>query len=72
MAGLVDAGALAACWSGAGPTLLAICIEANAKRVRARGDELLAEAGVKGSALLLEPDLEGLIVEDPPVRRESG
>jgi homoserine kinase len=72
MAGLIDAGALASCWSGAGPTLLALCDQDNAKRVRARGDELLAETGVSGSALLLEADLGGLIVGDPPVASESG
>jgi homoserine kinase len=72
MAGLIDAGALAASWSGAGPSLLAVCDAANANRVRARGDELLAEAAVSGVALLLEADLEGLVVEDPPVGRESG
>jgi homoserine kinase len=72
LAGLIDAGALASSWSGAGPTLLAICEESTAKRVRARGDELLAETGVSGSALLLEADLGGLIVGDPPVASESG
>lgn len=72
MSGLIDAGALATCWSGAGPSLLAICDEGVAKRVRARGDELLAEAGVSGSALLLEADREGLVIEDPPIERESG
>ncbi|MDT7617306.1 MAG: homoserine kinase, partial [Pseudonocardiales bacterium] len=72
MAGLLDAGALASCWSGAGPTLLALCDQDNAKRVRARGDELLAETGVSGSAQLLEADLEGLVVGDPPVASESG
>ena len=72
LAGLVDAGALATCWSGAGPSLLALCDEGNAHRVRARGDELLAEAGVPGSALLLEADREGLVAEDPPVAGRSG
>jgi homoserine kinase len=65
LAGLADAGALAACWSGAGPSLLAICSVETAPRVRAAGDELLNEAGVPGRALLLEPDFEGLAVEDP-------
>jgi homoserine kinase len=72
LAGLVDAGALATCWSGAGPSLLAICDVGNANRVRARGDELLAEAGVPGSAMLLEADLEGLEAEDPPFAGRSG
>ena len=72
LAGLVDAGALATCWSGAGPSLLAICDSATAPRVRAAGDELLAEANVPGSALLLEADSEGLVLDDPPARHESG
>lgn len=72
LAGLIDAGALATCWSGAGPSLLAVCDAGNANRVRARGDELLAEANVSGSALLLEADLEGLVGGDPPFERESG
>ena len=64
LSGLVDAGALATCWSGAGPSLLAICDAAIAARLRARGDELLAESSVQGSALLLEPDLEVLVVDE--------
>jgi homoserine kinase len=72
MAGLVDAGALAACWSGAGPSLLAMCTAATAKGVRAAGENLLREAGVAGAALVLETDSEGLVTEDPPFRHESG
>ena len=62
LAELVDAGALASCWSGAGPSLLAICDRAAAPRVRAAGDELLAEAGVPGTSVLLEADTEGLTI----------
>jgi homoserine kinase len=72
LAALLDAGALATCWSGAGPSLLAICDVANAARVRARGDELLAEAGITGDAHLLEADFEGIVVEDPPIEAGSG
>jgi homoserine kinase len=64
LAELLDAGALATCWSGAGPSLLAVCDAGVAARVRARGDQLLAEAGVPGTALLLEADTEGLVVDD--------
>jgi homoserine kinase len=71
LAGLVEAGAMAASWSGAGPSLLAICDSTTAERVRARGEELLVEVGVPGSSLLLDADLEGLVTGDPPVRRES-
>jgi len=62
--GLVDAGALAACWSGAGPSLLGICTAEAAPRVRAAGEGLLAEAGVTGRAVVLDADHEGLVVED--------
>jgi len=63
LAGLVDAGATAACWSGSGPTLLAICDQAVGHDVRAAGEHLLAEAGVPGRALLLHADTLGLVVE---------
>ena len=59
---LVAAGALASCWSGAGPSLLAICTSANAAQVRAAGDEMLAEAGVPGAAVLLPPDTDGITI----------
>lgn len=62
LAELVDAGALATCWSGAGPSLLAICHRATAAQVRATGDDLLAEAGVPGAAVLLRPDADGLTI----------
>lgn len=63
LAGLVDAGAGAACWSGAGPSLLALCAADRAERVRAAGEKLLADAGVSGEAVRLEADLEGLVRE---------
>ena len=62
LAGLVDVGALASCWSGAGPSLLALCEVATAPAVRAAGEELLAAAGVEGAALLFAPDVDGLVV----------
>jgi homoserine kinase len=60
---LVAAGAMAACWSGAGPTLLGICDGADGVRVRSRAEQDMEEIGVPGQALLLRPDLEGLVVE---------
>ncbi len=63
MAGLLEAGALAACWSGAGPSLLAICETTGAGRLRAEGERLLQGAGVEGRALLLSADMEGLTTE---------
>ena len=69
MAGLLEAGAAAACWSGAGPSVLGICTSDTAPRVRAAGEQLLAVTTVGGRALLLEADREGLVVQDarPPV-----
>ena len=62
LAGLVGSGALGASWSGAGPSLLAICRREGSATVRQAGERLLAEAGVAGRALLLEPDMAGLVV----------
>ena len=63
MAGLLEAGALAACWSGAGPSLLAVCETVGAGRLRSDGERLLRRCGVEGRALLLPADLEGLTIE---------
>ena len=63
MDGLLAAGATAACWSGAGPALLAVCDREVAEAVRKAGDGLLAQEKVHGTALVLEPDLVGLVVE---------
>lgn len=62
LAGLVEAGALASCWSGAGPSLLALCEAEAARSVAVAGEELLRRAGVPGRALHLAPDLDGLVV----------
>jgi homoserine kinase len=63
LGGLVDAGAAAACWSGSGPTLLAICDRALVSTVRAAGERLLAGSGVAGRSIALEADTAGLVVE---------
>jgi homoserine kinase len=61
---LEDAGAVVACWSGAGTSLLGICRSTAAVAgVREAGEEALARAGVAGRAIALLPDLEGLLVE---------
>jgi homoserine kinase len=64
MRGLVDAGALGSCWSGAGSTLLAVTVADDAEGLRDAGETLLAEAGVTGRALRLEPDRTGLVVTE--------
>lgn len=62
LAGLLDAGARAACWSGAGPSLLAICDAEDGARLQEAGRQLLSDAGVRGTALLLPPDTRGLTI----------
>jgi len=63
LARLVTAGALASCWSGAGPTLLGICDAEQASGIKTRAEAAMAEIGVPGRVLLLRPDLEGLVVD---------
>lgn len=64
LARLQEAGAVVACWSGAGPSLLGICRCAEeAQAVREAGEAALAGAGVAGRALQLAPDRKGLLVE---------
>jgi len=64
---LVDGGALASCWSGAGPSLLGVCTQGRASQVRDHGARALAESGVPGRALLLRADLVGLVVDGEPI-----
>ncbi|HEX7166888.1 MAG TPA: hypothetical protein VF230_07895, partial [Acidimicrobiales bacterium] len=61
--GLRDAGALGACWSGAGPTVLAACHRDRATAVRDAGDALLASLSVAGVAMVVAADRSGLVVE---------
>ncbi|SRR5579871_1878939 len=63
LAGLREAGAVATCWSGAGPTILAICLRDAAPTVRDAGERLLGAVGLTGMARLLDPDRRGLIRE---------
>ena len=59
---LERAGARAACWSGAGPTLLGICDAGEAERIAQAGLAALGDAGVKGRSLVLHADAVGLVV----------
>lgn len=62
---LRDAGAVVACWSGAGPSLLGICTsELIAGRVRDTAEQALASVGLVGRAEVLVPDLAGLVVTE--------
>jgi homoserine kinase len=61
LSALLEGGALASCWSGAGPTLLGICTQAQADQLVAAGKAALRESNVPGSVLLLHADLRGLM-----------
>jgi homoserine kinase len=61
LAALVEAGALAACWSGAGPTLIGFVTADTVEAVRAGAGAALAEAGMEGKVLSLRPDRRGLV-----------
>jgi homoserine kinase len=57
---LCGAGALGACWSGAGPSVLAIVSPATSARVADAGRRALRGAGLDGTVLEVAPDLGGL------------
>jgi homoserine kinase len=61
---LVAAGALASCWSGAGPSLLGIATEATAGAVRTGAESALADLGLPGRVMLLQADRVGLVYGD--------
>ncbi len=65
--GLVDAGALAACWSGAGPTLLGILRAGTVDAVRAGAEAALAASGVDGRVMVLRADRSGLVYGEEAV-----
>jgi len=66
LAGLVEAGALASCWSGAGPSMLGICTTGAASGVAAAGAGLLAQLGLPGQVRQLEPDHQGVTTVPAP------
>jgi homoserine kinase len=63
LAGMSAGGALAVCWSGAGPSLLGITHGTEVHMVQAAAKEALTEADVPGQVLILHPDMHGLIVD---------
>ncbi len=58
---LIAGGALASCWSGAGPTLLGFATRDRAPSVRTAAVAAMKEAGVPGRVLVLEADRQGLV-----------
>ena len=61
---LVEAGALAASWSGAGPSLLGIVRSETAQSVRDGAEAALVASGLPGRALVLRPDRRGIVYGD--------
>ena len=68
---LVAAGALASCWSGAGPSLVGFTTEDSAEEVRGGALAALQESGLSGRVLVLRADRRGLVTGEaadlPPV-----
>jgi homoserine kinase len=64
--GLVEAGAKGACWSGAGPSILAVCTEDKVAQVASRAEELVADLEVPASTRTLDVDSRGLVIEALP------
>jgi homoserine kinase len=64
LAALVEAGALASCWSGAGPTLLGITTQTALAGVSDRVEGALASLGFSASVLQLQADRDGLVYGD--------
>jgi homoserine kinase len=61
---LLSAGALASCWSGAGPSVLGITTKSSSKSVRAGAESFLVASGLPGRVLLLHADHRGLVFGD--------
>jgi homoserine kinase len=61
---MVSSGALAACWSGAGPTLLAMCNEQTLDAVLGAAGRAVKDLGVEATVRPIEVDLQGLLIEE--------
>lgn len=64
LAALLEAGALASCWSGAGPTLLGITTVTTLADVAQRTEGLLIDIGFAAQVLQLQADRQGLVFGD--------
>ncbi len=60
MEGMRDAGALGACWSGAGSTMLGVVTEATATEVASHAREILHRVGEAGDVMVVDADRVGL------------
>lgn len=61
LSGLQQGGALAACWSGAGPTIVGFCTRQSASKVEASAASAMSRAGLEGRIMVLQPDRAGLV-----------
>ena len=68
LAGLRSAGALTSCWSGAGPSLLAVSRPIRRAWWRRRPTSLLEARGVAGQVRVLDADLGGVTVSRPAAK----
>ena len=59
--------ALAACWSGAGPTLIGFVTRDRLEQVRTDAASALAAAGVPGRVVALAADRRGLVYGDEAI-----
>jgi homoserine kinase len=64
LSALVESGALAASWSGAGPSLLGVVRADAAAPVRRAAEAALVAAGLPGRAVVLRPDRRGIVYGD--------
>jgi homoserine kinase len=64
LAALVDCGALASCWSGAGPSLLGFTLETSADKVSAGAHAALEDSGLTGRVLVLRADRRGIVYDE--------
>jgi homoserine kinase len=74
LSSLLSGGALAACWSGSGPTLLGITTDDGAEQVRSAAEAGMAEAGVAGQVMVVRADVVGLVTGESarlPVRLDG-
>jgi len=62
LATLREAGALGSCWSGAGSTMLGLCLGDSAEAVAHAAREFLAAHSEPGNVLVLEADRTGLVI----------
>lgn len=62
LAALEEGGALAACWSGAGPTLVGMSTRERAGEVAGAARKALARSGVEGVVVELQADTTGVVV----------